>query len=47
MFPGLNLSIKLPFIDKLEEISTAERQAEGEVKEDEPDRPDGDMGTEK
>ena len=47
MFPGLNLSVKLPFIDKLEEISTAERQAKGEVKKDEPDRPDGDMGTEK
>ena len=47
MFPDLNLSIKLPFIDKLKEISTAEPQAEGEVKKDEPDRPDGNMGTEK
>lgn len=44
MFPNINLDIKLPYIDKLNEDSTVEQQDRRKVDEDESDRFDGDLG---
>lgn len=47
MFPDINLTIKIPTLDRLEESSTAEQRKVGEVSEDESNRFDGDMDSSK
>lgn len=47
MFPEVNLSIKLPYVDKLIELAKAEPLQKGGVSNDEPNKSNGNMGDEK